>query len=131
MVLDHVVCSKFLPHQEHESLTNQTCTTMTYRFVDAETPIDQYEALDSNRDFLCVEQARGGTFGFTSATEAGPADLYLVHGGLIGTQWCNTCVGVFFRVDKHRSFVTHANAWRQVPTEWMALIEIPQRISHL
>lgn len=101
----------FLPYRTHESLTTQTCTTMTYRFVDAENPIDQYEALNSDHHFLCVEQARGGTFGFTSAAEAGPADLYLVHGGLIGTQWCNTYVGVFFRVDKHRSFITHANAW--------------------
>ena len=85
----------------------------------------QFDVYDSDFEFLCVETARGGTFAFASPRTAGPAAFYFHEGGMIGTQFCHTCVGIFLRIDKHRSFVAHINAWSlSAPPLPLSLIHI-------
>ncbi|KAK5166957.1 uncharacterized protein LTR77_007686 [Saxophila tyrrhenica] len=65
----------------------------------------------AENEFLCVREGRGGTFAFGPSLENGLVDIHIPEGGLIGLQFCHTCVGLFLRLDKDRSFVAHINGW--------------------
>ncbi|KAK5173315.1 uncharacterized protein LTR77_001996 [Saxophila tyrrhenica] len=62
-------------------------------------------------DFLYVKVSSGATIAFDVEPEETPARVHVKGGpGVLGTLWCNSCVGVYFPLDDKRCFLAHINA---------------------
>ncbi|KAK5173314.1 uncharacterized protein LTR77_001995 [Saxophila tyrrhenica] len=73
----------------------------------------------SESDFLYMQYSCGATIAFDNegqdiSAQDVPAGVH-VHGGsgAVGTLWLNTCIGVYFPLDKNRCFLAHINASSQ------------------
>jgi hypothetical protein len=62
-----------------------------------------------DKGFRMVPEAQGGTFTFRT-DDSIPANFQdnadHTEMDYIGTYWCNTCVAVYFPIDKQRCFVS-------------------------
>lgn len=62
-----------------------------------------------------VREDLAATISFNEDTaEERPALLTVGRNELIGTMWCNTCVGIAWSLDEDRVFLAHINGWRFV-----------------